>query len=71
MTRLFAKSRDYDVLLKAWIGWRDASGGKMKDLFEEFVGLSNEAIAILGDISVSNVSFVLGILFVVRIQISL
>ncbi|KAK6183474.1 hypothetical protein SNE40_010950 [Patella caerulea] len=44
LTRLFAESRDYDRLLAAWQGWRDVSGKKMKDLYEEFVALSNEAI---------------------------
>ncbi|XP_035825264.1 angiotensin-converting enzyme [Aplysia californica] len=48
LTRLFATSRDHDVLLAAWQGWRDASGAKMKELYTEFVTLSNEALAILG-----------------------
>ncbi|XP_050407171.1 angiotensin-converting enzyme [Patella vulgata] len=48
LTRLFAESRDYDRLLAAWQGWRDVSGKKMKDLYEEFVALSNEAIVANG-----------------------
>ncbi|XP_064597980.1 angiotensin-converting enzyme-like [Liolophura sinensis] len=44
LTRLMATSREYDELLNAWKGWRDASGKKMRKTYEEFVSLSNEAI---------------------------
>ncbi|KAI8789468.1 angiotensin-converting enzyme isoform X2, partial [Biomphalaria glabrata] len=47
LTKLFSESRNYDDLLTAWKGWRDASGRKMKDLFAEYVTLSNEAVKIL------------------------
>lgn len=48
LTHLFATSRDYDELSAAWKGWRDATGPPMKNLYAEFVTLSNEAIKILG-----------------------
>lgn len=41
-------SRDYDELLWAWKGWRDATGPFMKDNYAEFVSLSNEAVRKLG-----------------------
>ncbi|XP_055868870.1 angiotensin-converting enzyme-like [Biomphalaria glabrata] len=46
LTDLMANSNDYDLLLKAWKGWRDVTGPKMKDLFTEFVLLYNEALRI-------------------------
>ncbi|XP_033759589.1 uncharacterized protein LOC117341835 [Pecten maximus] len=49
LTRVLANSRDYLELLQAWKGWRDATGRKMKDGFEQFVNLSNHAIRSLGD----------------------
>ncbi|KAL8561905.1 hypothetical protein ACOMHN_046695 [Nucella lapillus] len=48
LTRLMAKSRDYDALLAAWKGWRDVTGPKMKGGYEKFVSLSNEAVQTLG-----------------------
>ncbi|ESO94198.1 hypothetical protein LOTGIDRAFT_161404 [Lottia gigantea] len=44
LSRLMATSTDYDELLTVWKGWRDATGAKIKDLYKEFVSLSNEAI---------------------------
>ncbi|XP_067687134.1 uncharacterized protein [Haliotis asinina] len=44
LTRLMATSRDYWELTNAWRGWREQTGNKMKDLYAEFVVLSNEAI---------------------------
>ena len=41
LINIMAKSRDYDKLLFAWKGWRDAVGPKMKPLYEEFVNLLN------------------------------
>jgi len=37
-----SKSRDYIELQNAYIGWRDVTGPKMKDLYEEFVDLINQ-----------------------------
>ncbi|XP_067685542.1 uncharacterized protein [Haliotis asinina] len=44
ITQLFATSRDYDLLSDVWKGWRDATGPKIKPLYEEFVQLSNEGV---------------------------
>ena len=41
LTQILAQSRDYDELLNAYIGWRNATGPKMKDLYAEFVELYN------------------------------
>ncbi|CAL1537547.1 unnamed protein product [Lymnaea stagnalis] len=48
LTHILAKSRNYAELLAAWSGWRAETGGKMKNLFAEYVELSNEAVKILG-----------------------
>lgn len=37
-----AKSSDYDELKYVWKAWRDATGAKMKNLYQEYVALSNE-----------------------------
>ncbi|ESO94196.1 hypothetical protein LOTGIDRAFT_215685 [Lottia gigantea] len=42
LTELFASSRDYDLLTEGWKLWRDASGAKMKTLYQRMVELSNE-----------------------------
>ena len=44
LTRLLAEGRDYDELALAWKRWRDVSRGEMKDLYAEFVELSNEGV---------------------------
>lgn len=38
-----AKSTDYDELVYVWKSWRDATGAKVKDLYQTYVTLSNEA----------------------------
>ncbi|KAJ1136665.1 hypothetical protein NDU88_003080 [Pleurodeles waltl] len=43
LTEILAKSRNYDELLFAWKGWRDASGKKIRSLFSKYVQLSNKA----------------------------
>ncbi|BFY98817.1 hypothetical protein BsWGS_01857 [Bradybaena similaris] len=48
ITRIFATSRDYDQLTALWEGWRNATGPNMKNLYTEFVTLSNDAVRILG-----------------------
>ncbi|XP_076456252.1 uncharacterized protein LOC143290570 isoform X2 [Babylonia areolata] len=45
---IMASSRDYDELLAAWKGWRDATGPVMKKEYEKFVAFSNEALQTLG-----------------------
>ena len=46
LTALLASSRDWDTLEWAWKEWREVSGKLMKDDYEEFVGLLNEAAKI-------------------------
>ncbi|XP_052805933.1 angiotensin-converting enzyme-like [Mya arenaria] len=41
LVQVLAKSRDPEVLLGAWWGWRDATGPKMKDQYAEMVRLLN------------------------------
>ena len=48
LTQLMAKSRDYEELTWAWQGWRDETGKKMKDMYEEFVALQNKAADLNG-----------------------
>nr|CAB3219680.1 angiotensin-converting enzyme-like [Phallusia mammillata] len=43
LTALMATSRDYLELKNAWKGWYEAAGRPIKDSYEEFVALSNEA----------------------------
>lgn len=44
LTRLLAESRDYDLLTLVWKRWRDVAKGEMKQLYEEFVELSNQGV---------------------------
>lgn len=39
LINIMAKSRDYNKLLFAWKGWRDAVGPQMKPLYEQFVNI--------------------------------
>lgn len=48
LTAIMANSTDWNELVWAWQGWRDASGKKMPDMYEEFVVLLNEAAVING-----------------------
>ena len=41
LEQVMAKSRDYDQLLTAWKGWRDATGPKMKHDYVTLVRLLN------------------------------
>lgn len=41
LINIMAKSRDYNKLLFAWQGWRDAVGPEMKSLYEQFVEIVN------------------------------
>jgi hypothetical protein len=38
-----SKSRNFDELKHVWKRWHEQSGGKMRDHYEKFVELSNEA----------------------------
>ncbi|NXO70473.1 ACE enzyme, partial [Phainopepla nitens] len=48
LTDIMATSRDYDELLFAWKGWRDASGKKMRNNYKRYVELSNKAAMLNG-----------------------
>ncbi|NXA93401.1 ACE enzyme, partial [Melanocharis versteri] len=48
LTDIMATSRDYDELLFAWKGWRDASGKKMRNSYKRYVELSNKAATLNG-----------------------
>lgn len=43
LTRIMSTSRDYDELLWAWQGWRDAVGPSAKQDYVRYVELKNEA----------------------------
>ena len=44
LTPLMANNRDYETLLRAWKGWRDATGKKLKTKYAEYVKLNNEGV---------------------------
>ncbi|NXC02997.1 ACE enzyme, partial [Orthonyx spaldingii] len=48
LTNIMATSRDYNELLFAWKGWRDASGKKMRNNYKRYVELSNKAATLNG-----------------------
>ncbi|NXD66074.1 ACE enzyme, partial [Eolophus roseicapillus] len=48
LTDIMATSRDYDELLFAWKGWRDASGKQIKNNYKRYVELSNKAAMLNG-----------------------
>lgn len=43
-----AESRDYDELLFAWKGWRDAAGKVLRQDYEKYVELANTAARLNG-----------------------
>lgn len=53
LSYILSTSTDWDELVWAWQGWRDASGKQMPDMYSEFVGLLNEAARLNGDYSIS------------------
>lgn len=42
LTTIMRTSKDYDRLVFAWKGWRDATGPKLRPIYEKFVNLSNK-----------------------------
>ncbi|UYV61421.1 hypothetical protein LAZ67_1004783 [Cordylochernes scorpioides] len=42
LTRIFASSRNAEDIKKYWVGWRDATGKKIRSQYVKFVELSNE-----------------------------
>lgn len=53
LTRIMSTSRDYDELLWAWEGWRDAVGPSAKEDYKRYVELKNEAAQAMGKILVN------------------
>lgn len=47
LSKIIGKSRDYDLLLEAWKGWRTISP-PMRPMYQEFVALGNEGARELG-----------------------
>ncbi|XP_046389706.1 angiotensin-converting enzyme-like [Ischnura elegans] len=48
LEKIMASSRDYNELLHVWKGWRDATGAKMKNDYQSYVELSNQAAKLNG-----------------------
>uniref|UniRef100_A0A7N8WUW1 Angiotensin-converting enzyme n=1 Tax=Mastacembelus armatus TaxID=205130 RepID=A0A7N8WUW1_9TELE len=48
LQKIIAESRDYDELLFAWKGWRDASGKKIRQDYMRYVELANKAATLNG-----------------------
>jgi len=42
LTNIMAKNRDYDQLLEAYIGFRNATGPRIKKLYPDFIAAQNE-----------------------------
>jgi peptidyl-dipeptidase A len=42
LDKIMARSRDYNTLLNAWWGWRNASGRKMRETYKRYVDLKNK-----------------------------
>lgn len=43
-----AESRDYDELLFAWKGWRDAAGKVIRQDYKRYVEMANKAATLNG-----------------------
>ncbi|XP_034715811.1 angiotensin-converting enzyme [Etheostoma cragini] len=48
LQKIMAESRDYDELLFAWKGWRDASGKVLRQDYKRYVELANTAAKLNG-----------------------
>ncbi|KAM9424543.1 angiotensin-converting enzyme [Pholidichthys leucotaenia] len=48
LQKIMAESRDYDELLFAWKGWRDASGKEIRQDYKRYVELANKAATLNG-----------------------
>jgi len=46
-----SSSRDWDELVWAWRGWRDATGRKMKKNYTDFANLMNKAAKMNGNVT--------------------
>jgi hypothetical protein len=50
LQKIMAESRDYDELLFAWQGWRNASGRELRQDYKRYVQLANKAAALNGNV---------------------
>ena len=48
LTQIMATSTDWNELVWAWQGWRNESGRRMPNMYEEFARLLNKAAVING-----------------------
>lgn len=48
LQKIMAESRDYDELLFAWKGWRDAAGKVLRQDYKRYVELANTAAKLNG-----------------------
>uniref|UniRef100_A0A8C6WKM3 Angiotensin-converting enzyme n=1 Tax=Neogobius melanostomus TaxID=47308 RepID=A0A8C6WKM3_9GOBI len=48
LQKIMAESRDYDELLFAWKGWRDAAGKVLRQDYKRYVELANKAATLNG-----------------------
>lgn len=48
LQKIMAESRDYDELLFAWKGWRDAAGKVLRQDYKRYVELANKAASLNG-----------------------
>lgn len=58
-----AESRDYDELLFAWKGWRDAAGKVIRQDYKRYVELANKAATLNGMTFKSNFTSIFFLLF--------
>lgn len=47
--KIITESRNYDELAYAWTAWRNATGRKLRPLYNEYVDLGNEAAKLNGN----------------------
>lgn len=48
LQKIMAESKDYDELLFAWKGWRDAAGKIIRQDYKRYVELANKAAKLNG-----------------------
>lgn len=48
LSEIMSNSRDWDELVWAWEGWRNASGRQMPEMYTEFAALQNVAAEMNG-----------------------
>lgn len=50
LQQIMAESRDYNELLFAWQGWRNASGRELRQDYKRYVQLANKAATLNGKV---------------------